>query len=169
MEAFRLIAAATTGRARSAANGGRPRATPSGSQEVRCLSNYSGSVAKTWVLDTATKGTGASIVPLERVEKRPAPSGETLYVPPKPRPKERPEPAPRRPRRFKVVDVLSRETLAEDVDLRGTLRLLRDVRSTVDIHISVRDAETGAWRLLSVGEQRALWAARARVDRDGAS
>ena len=48
-------------------------------------------MAKTWVLDTETKGTGANVVPLEKVQrrpeeasarraprpKRPAPSGET--------------------------------------------------------------------------------------------
>ena len=48
-------------------------------------------MAKTWVLDTETKGTGANVVPLEKVQRRPdeaperrppwptrsAPSGET--------------------------------------------------------------------------------------------
>ena len=120
-------------------------------------------MAKTWILDTGTKGTGASVVPLERVQQQPAPSGEKLYVPPKPRPKPRPEPAPRRPRQFKIIDVVTRETLAEDVDTRSTLRLLRDVRSTVDVHVYVRDPETEAWRLLALKEQRALWDARHRV------
>jgi hypothetical protein len=120
-------------------------------------------MAKTWVLDTGTKGTGASVVPLERVQQQPAPSGEKLYVPPKPRPKPRPEPAPRRPRQFKIIDVVTRETLAEDVDARGTLRVLRDVRSNVDVHVYVRDAVTDAWRLLSLSEQRILWDARRRV------
>jgi hypothetical protein len=121
-------------------------------------------VAKTWVLDTGTKGTGASVVPLERVQQPPAPSGEKLYVPPKPRPKPPPEPRPRRPRRFKIVDVVTRETLAEDVDTRATLRLLRrDVRNSVDVQVYVRDPATEDWRLLSLGEQRALWDARERV------
>jgi hypothetical protein len=120
-------------------------------------------VAKTWILDTGTKGTGASVVPLERTHPPAGPSGEQLSVPRKPRPKRRPDPAPRRPRRFKIIDVVTRETLAEDIDTRSTLRLLRDVRSTVDVHVYVRDPETEAWRLLSLKEQRALWDARHRV------
>ena len=120
-------------------------------------------VAKTWILDTATKGTGASVVPLDRVQKPPAPSGEKPYVPRKPRPKQRPEPEPRRPRQFKIVDVVTRETLAEHVDTRSALGVLRGVRSTVDVHVYVHEPATDTWRLLSLGEQRALWDARDRV------
>jgi hypothetical protein len=126
--------------------------------------NYPGCVGKTWILDTATKGTGASVVPLDRVQKAPAQrSGEGISVPPKPRPKPPPEPAPRRPRAFRVVDVLTRETLAEHADTRATLEVLRHVRSIVDVHVSVHDPETGGWRLLSLAEQRALWDARDRA------
>ena len=57
-------------------------------------------MAKTWVLDTETKGTGANVVPLEKVlrrpeekpaarPKRPAPAG-------KPAPRRQPRPAPER-------------------------------------------------------------------------
>jgi hypothetical protein len=127
------------------------------------VSNYNGAVAKTWILDTATKGTGASVVPLDRAQKPASPSGDKLYVPPKPRPKKPPEPKPRVPRRFKVVDVVTREVLAEHADTRRTLGVLRDVRSMVDVHVSVHDPETGTWRLLSLGEQRTLWDARDRV------
>jgi hypothetical protein len=117
-------------------------------------------VGKTWVLDTATKGTGASVVPLDHVQKRPAePSGDKLYVPPE-RAAKPPEPAPRRPRSFLVVDVATRETLAEHADTRATLELLRQVRSIVDVHVSVHVPETDSWRLLSLGEQRALFNAR---------
>ena len=72
-------------------------------------------MAKIWVLDTETKGTGAHVVPLESTLHKPAAPAEPLYVPPKraPRP---PQPAePRRPRSFKLVDVTSGEVLAEDV------------------------------------------------------
>jgi hypothetical protein len=120
-------------------------------------------VAKTWILDTATKGTGASIVPLDRVQKPPARSEDQLYVPPEPRPKRPSELKPRAPRRFRIVDVVTRETLAEDVDTRSALTVLRGVRSIVDVHVSVHDADKGTWRLLSLREQRALWDARARV------
>jgi hypothetical protein len=33
-------------------------------------------MAKTWVLDTETKGTGANMVPLERVQKKPERDGD---------------------------------------------------------------------------------------------
>jgi hypothetical protein len=125
------------------------------------MSNYNGGVGKTWILDTATKGTGASVVPLDRGRTPPAArSGEPIFVPPKRAPKRRPEPAPRRPRAFRVVDVVTRETLAEHADTRATLELLRTVRSIVDVHVSVHVPETDSWRLLTLGEQRALWNAR---------
>jgi hypothetical protein len=120
-------------------------------------------VAKTWILETGTKGTGASVRPLERTHEPPKPSGDKLHVPHKPRAKQRPEPAPRRPRQFKIIDVVTRETLAEDVDTRDTLGVLRHVRSNVGVHVYVRDPATDAWRLLSLKEQRALWDARDRV------
>jgi hypothetical protein len=120
-------------------------------------------VAKTWVLDTATKGTGASVVPIDRVEKPPAPSGEKVSVVRKPRRKPRPEQRRRRPRRFKIVDVVTRETLAEDVDVRATLGVLRGVRSHIDVHVYVHDPVAATWRLLLLSEQRALWDARDRI------
>ena len=121
-------------------------------------------MGKTWVLDTATKGTGASVVPLDRVQKRPAErSGDKLYVPPEPAPKAQSAPPPRRPRAFRVVDVVTRKTLAEHTDTRATLEVLRDVRSIVDVHVSVHVPETDGWRLLTIGEQRALWDARGAV------
>lgn len=129
-----------------------------------CPGNYNGGVGKTWVLDTATKGTGASIVPLERIEKAPADrSAGPLPVPRKRAPRPKPEPAPRPPRTFRVVDVATRETLAEHTDARATLEVLRGVRSTVDVHVSVHMPETDTWRLLTLAEQRALWDARDRI------
>ena len=47
-----------------------------------------------WVLDTETKGTGAQMVPLEKVLEQPAPK-ITFYTPPKPAPKRRAAPQPR--------------------------------------------------------------------------
>jgi hypothetical protein len=119
-------------------------------------------MGKTWVLDTGTKGTGASVVPLERERPRPAAAPERIFVPPKPRPPAPEPPAPRVPRRFKVVDVMTRETLAEDVDARATVELLGDVHSIVDVRISVWDRDAGRWRLLTLDEQRAIWDARHR-------
>jgi hypothetical protein len=119
-------------------------------------------MSKTWVLDTGTKGTGASVVPLEEERARPARTPERIYVPPKPRPRAPEPPPPRSPRRFKVVDVMTRQTLAEDVDARATVQLLRDVHSIVDVRISVRDRDAERWRLLTLDEQRAIWDARHR-------
>ena len=61
-------------------------------------------MAKVWVLDTETKGTGANVVPLEKVQRRPEaaperrarpakPSDEAARRPPKPR---KPTPEPQR-------------------------------------------------------------------------
>jgi hypothetical protein len=112
-------------------------------------------VSKVWVLDTSTKGTGASVVPLEST--RSAPEAKRVVAPKRRRPKRRPEPAPRVPRRFKVVDLVSTETLAEDTDMRATLDALADVRSAVDVRIFVWSDEDDGWRLLTLPEQRALW------------
>jgi hypothetical protein len=117
-------------------------------------------MAKTWVLDTETKGTGAHVVPLaDAREKRPAPK---VDVPRMPRPRPQPAPEPRRPPRFKVVDVMTRATLAEGIDGRALVDLLKGVRSQVDVHISRWVDDRGDWRLLSLGEQRAIWELRDR-------
>ncbi len=114
-------------------------------------------MAKTWVLDTETKGTGAHVVPLEKVLRtsapRPALNVVELERPPAPKP----APAPSAPRRFKVVDVMTRETLAEQADTRTTLELLGRIRSVVDVHVYVWSSERRRWRLLRLDEQRALW------------
>jgi hypothetical protein len=64
------------------------------------------------------------------------------------------------PRQFKVVDVTTREVLAEDASIREALVALRDVHSVVDVAVSVRRGDDGRYRLLTQGEQRALWARR---------
>src|SRR3954468_16516876 len=117
-------------------------------------------MAKTWILDTETKGTGANMVPLE--DKPAARPRQKVDVPPKPRPRPQPEPEPRKPPRFKVVDVMTRATLAEGADGRALVDLLKGVRSLVDVHISRWDDQRGDWRLLSLDEQRALWDLRNR-------
>ena len=114
-------------------------------------------MGRTWVLDTDTKGTGAEMVPLDKVERKPAPSAEPFFVPPKLTPPA-PKPAePRAPRRFKVVDVASRVVLADDAGPRETLEALSDVRSIVDVNVSGWEPATERWRLLTLAEQRTLW------------
>jgi hypothetical protein len=111
-----------------------------------------------WVLDTETKGTGAQMVPLEEVVKAPdAAPPRPPFVPPKPRARTPKAPAPSIPRRFRVVDVMTREALAGDVDLRTALDVLGDVRSTVDVNLYVWEPERDDWRLLTLGEKREVW------------
>jgi hypothetical protein len=118
-------------------------------------------MGRVWVLDTETKGTGAQMVPLDKVLKKPAPSHEPLFVPPKRKPRE-PKPAePRAPRRFRIVDVATRAVLADDVGAREALRALSDVRSTVDVHVFMWEPKTEAWRLLTLAEQKTMWDRRA--------
>jgi hypothetical protein len=66
-------------------------------------------VAKVWVLDTETKGTGAQMVPLEKTLRQTASEPVRRRAPvPKPGRTERPVP-PTPPRRFRVIDARSRE------------------------------------------------------------
>jgi hypothetical protein len=117
---------------------------------------------RTWVLDTETKGTGAQMVPLEKVLRDPSSPAAPLFVPPARRPRPDPEPAPKPPRRFKVVDVMTRAVLAEDADHRALIEALAGVGSVVDVHISVWDPDGERWRLLTFAEQKAIWALRER-------
>jgi hypothetical protein len=115
-------------------------------------------MSKTWVLDTSTKGTGANVVPLESVTRKPEPGAKKRLAAPKKRlPKREKQPAPRLPRRFKVVDLMSSEVLAEGAGMRATLDVLGEVHSPVDVRIFVWDDKADGWRLLTLSEQRAMW------------
>jgi hypothetical protein len=111
-----------------------------------------------WVLETQTKGTGANMVPLEQVLRKP---GSTASVPGfafrKPERGDSAEPGPRAPYRFKITNVMTRQTLAEDVDARAAVEALEDVRSIVDVIVYVWEPEAERWRLLTFGETKALW------------
>jgi hypothetical protein len=117
------------------------------------------SKGKVWVLETSTKGTGANMVPLERVLRSPNSTSTPapVHVPRKPRPRPAPAPEPRALRRFKIVDLVSREVLGEDASVRETVDVLRGVRSVVDVNVYVWEPGHERWRLLTLGEQRALW------------
>jgi hypothetical protein len=119
--------------------------------------------AKTWVLQTETKGTGASMVPLENVLRKPGSDAVPGFkiAPPK---APAPEPSePQGPRAFKVVDVMTREVLGEDVDVRETVSLLESLGSIVDASVYVWEPAAERWRLLTFGETQALWAYRGLV------
>jgi hypothetical protein len=120
---------------------------------------------KVWVLDTSTKGTGATMVPLDRVLRKPAEHAEPMFVPPAPGPQPHAAPAPRPPRRFRVVDIVSRQVLTEDADAREVLDVLGGVRSIVDVNVYVWQPQAQTWRLLTFGERRLLWDSRGDAER----
>jgi hypothetical protein len=117
-----------------------------------------------WVLDTETKGTGAEMVPLERLEERKRLHGdrERIRVIGPADPETGNDPATdveveRAPRRFRVVSVLSRQVLADDVGISEALEALRSVGSVVDVNIYVRESDEEDWRPLRMSERRTLW------------
>jgi hypothetical protein len=120
-------------------------------------------VAKRWVLDTDTKGTGAEMVPLEKAhgDSAAAPRGPIVVREPQPGPERKPE--PRKPPKFKVVDVMTRQVLAEDVGTRKTVQVLSGMRSIVDANVYRWDDRRDAWEQLSQGDRRKLWDLRGRV------
>jgi hypothetical protein len=116
-----------------------------------------------WVLDTETKGTGAEMVPLERLEERKRLRGEReriRVVGPQAEPCDdrafEPE-QPQTPHRFRVVDVLTRQTLTDDAGISETLAALRGVGSVVDVNVFVRKPNEEDWRPLRMSERRRLW------------
>jgi hypothetical protein len=120
-------------------------------------------VGKVWVLDTETKGTGANMVPLDSVLRKGSDTVPGFHFP-ELKPREPGDPEPQAPRRFKVVDVQTRQVLAEDTDARTTIGVLEPVRSIVDVNVWVWQTERERWRMLSIDELRAMWAYRGRLD-----
>ncbi len=97
------------------------------------------------------------MVPLETITDRSA-DAEPVFVPKKPEPRpEHEQPTARAQRRFKVLDVMTRQTLVDDAGTRETVDALKDVRSIVDVSIYVWDEEQDRWRLLTLADQRAMW------------
>jgi hypothetical protein len=121
-------------------------------------------VAKVWVLDTETKGTGANVVPLERVQRKRGAEAVPGFALPAPRPPSPNQPDHRTPREFKVVDILTRGVLGEGLDARATVDVLEDVRSIVDVTVHVWEPEAERWRMLTYSETRMLWEYRGRID-----
>jgi len=120
-------------------------------------------MAKTWILDTETKGTGAHMVPLEKALKRPA-SEQDLALIALQRPPRATEPAePLGPLQFKIVDVRSSQVLAEGVGSSAAVDVLEGVGSVVDIRIYVWMREAKRWRLLTLAEQKTLWGFRGQA------
>jgi hypothetical protein len=119
-------------------------------------------MAKTWILKTETKGTGAEMVPLESVLRKGSDTVPDFVLPPLREPAGDPDESPR-PHLFKVVDVMTREVLAEETDARTTVEVLEDVPSIVDVTVYVWDAKAERWRMLTFGETKALWEYRGHL------
>ena len=115
---------------------------------------------RTWVLDTETKGTGATMIPLEQAERKEEPERERLWVPPKRTARVPPPPEPPAPRRFRVLDVVTRELLLDDGSARETLALLGGVEHMNDVNLYVWEPDDERWRLLSIAVQRVVWERR---------
>jgi len=126
-------------------------------------------MAKTWVLDTETKGTGAHMVPLESALRRASEEHDlatvTLKRPPARAPEPPPEPAPLR---FKVVDVLGARELARDIGVREAVGLLEHISSVLDARIYVWMPSSARWRLLTLDEHRLMWQFRGQIDSEPA-
>jgi hypothetical protein len=120
----------------------------------------------TWVLDTETKGTGAEMIPLERLEERKRLKGDPERIrvigPAIPESSDTAREAEQTeaPRRFKVVDVLSRQVLGEDVGLSEALQAVAGFDSVVDVKVYVWEPALAEWRPLTWSERRAFWAFR---------
>jgi hypothetical protein len=97
------------------------------------------------------------MVPLESLTRRGS-STAPVFVPREaPAPEETPEPQPQAPRSFKLVDVMTRQTIAENVGAREAIDALAGVRSMIDVNVYVWQEDRHRWRLLSLPEQRAMW------------
>ena len=119
-------------------------------------------MGRKWVLDLDPSGTGAEMRPLDSVLRKPKPKPDLGLVRRKPQPLPEPKPEPRKSRRFKVVDVMTGVVMAEDASTRATVDLLGEVRAVGDVRIYVWSDEGARWRLLTLAEQRKLWALRGR-------
>ena len=66
------------------------------------------------------------------------------------------------PKRFKVVDVLSGSVLAEDASVKDAVAAVGTLRKSIDALVYVRE-DGGRWRMLSLGDTKALWELRERA------
>jgi hypothetical protein len=116
---------------------------------------------RAWVLDHETKGTGAQMVPLDKL-REPAHGTRAPVVVKEPRPLPEKAVERRGPRRYKVVDVMTRQVLAEDVDLRTTVDVLEGIRSVVDVSVYVWREQAQEWLPLSQRDRAKVWELRGR-------
>ena len=121
-------------------------------------------MAKKWVLRTETKGTGAHMAPLEDVLEKPGSrKGITSYARKRRKRQATETPEPKAPR-FKIVDVLTQQVLAEGASTTEAVDLLKGVRSIVDVRMYIWDDRAGKWRLISSALEKDLWRASRPAD-----
>jgi hypothetical protein len=96
----------------------------------------------------------------DELEDRGRPKPGKMWVPPKRTPREPEAPKPRPPRRFRVLDVVTRAVLLEDGSVRETLELLGGVEHVNDVNLYVWEPDDERWRLLSMAEQQVVWERR---------
>lgn len=113
-------------------------------------------MATKWILHTETKGTGAQMVPLDSVAGQRRAAAPVLRRQPRRRQPEASPAVPKPPRRFRIVDVMTRQVLVEDAGTKDAVAALGDVRSLVDVNVYAWEQERGRWRLLTLPEQRAM-------------
>lgn len=103
------------------------------------------------------------MVPLERVQRK---RREVVPGFGFRKPEASPPPAvePRKPLEFKVIDIMTREVLADRADARATVDALEELRSIVDVTIYVWEPARERWRKLTFGETKALWAYRGSTE-----
>jgi hypothetical protein len=119
-----------------------------------------------WVLDTETKGTGAEMVPLEKLQRRrgsQSPAGRTTVLR-RGGSAQAVEPVEegQAPHRFRVQSVMTGQLLADDVAAREAVEAMRSVPSVLDVRIDVWDPAEAGWRPLNLDEKKAVWAFRDR-------
>jgi hypothetical protein len=107
------------------------------------------------------------MVPLDNVLRKPSEQAKPIFVPPPRRPRADPAPETRRPRLFKIVDIVTRQVLTEGADARAAIDVLSGVRSIVDVNVYVWQPKTEKWRLLRLEERRVLWDSRPAPDGPG--
>jgi hypothetical protein len=120
-------------------------------------------MAKTWILDTETKGTGAHVAPFEKALAKAVEQQDLATVTLERPPRVRAVPEPPGPLKFKVLDIRSSQALGEGVDMRAAVELLETIGSVVDVRIYVWMPRAARWRLLTLAEQKALWEFRGRL------
>jgi hypothetical protein len=103
------------------------------------------------------------MVPLERVLRKPGSDAVEGFVLPALKPRTRDETDAVGPRRFKVVHVLTRRVLGENLAAGAAINVLEGVDSIVDVTVYVWEPSTERWRRLTFGETKALWEYRGRL------